>query len=64
MTTTFEKAERQLGSVLTRDYYGNSEEAEMNKNEGDDEDCQCFNKQPVFITGDSCQVCQQMQTGY
>eukprot|EP00111_Clytia_hemisphaerica_P012939 TCONS_00038001-protein len=70
MLTTFEKAERQLGSVLTRDLTKQpigeeAEEQEPITNEEVETTCKCFKKQPIFVTEnfDRCQLCQQMQTG-
>ena len=70
MLKTFEKAERQLGGVLTRDLTKqpmkeSTEEKEPITNQEEENTCKCFKKQPIFVTEnfDGCQLCQQMQTG-
>ena len=70
MLKTFEKAERQLGGVLTRDLTKqpmkeSTEEKEPITSEEEENTCKCFKKQPIFLTEnfDGCQLCQQMQTG-
>lgn len=57
MLRTFEKAESQLGAVLTQE--------EMNNSNSTEKYCKCFKNQPVFVTKkhDTCQLCRQMEKG-